>query len=246
MRRAIDGAAFAMTFLTVVPVPGHDGRGAAAAPAWFGLVGALIGALAGAVYAIAEPWVGSPVAATLAVTAMVVVTGGLHQDGLADCADGMGVRGGRERRLEVMRDPAIGTYGALALLLWGLLLVAALATLRPADAVWALVYAASAGRFAALLHARSASPARRDGLGAAFTPSWPAIFATGLTAAAVALLAGPLRATAIIVVAGLWAALVGAWARRLLGGRTGDTLGATVALTEVSVVVLLLATAHPS
>ena len=240
LRRAIDGAVFAVTFLTIVPLRTREGRGAAAAPAWFGLVGLLIGAIAAATYAAADPWLGSGVAAALAAAALVVVTGGLHHDGLADCADAIGVRGGRERRLEVMRQPAIGTYGALALLLWGLLITAALAALTPGEAAWALMAAASAGRFAALLHALSAPPARADGLGAAFAPSGPAVLITGATAAVVAVLAGGQRAVAVILVAGLTATLVSVWARRGLGGRTGDTLGATVVLTEVAVVLVLL------
>jgi adenosylcobinamide-GDP ribazoletransferase len=240
LRRAIDGAVFAVTFLTIVPLETREGRGAAAAPAWFGLVGLLIGAIAAGTYAAADPWLGSGVAAALAATALVVVTGGLHHDGLADCADAIGVRGGRGRRLEVMREPAIGTYGALALVLWGLTLTASLAALTPAEAAWALMAAASAGRFAALLHAIAAPPARADGLGAAFVPSGPAVLVTGATAAVVAVLAGGQRAVAVILVAALAATLVSAWARRSLGGRTGDTLGAAVVLTEVAVVLALL------
>jgi adenosylcobinamide-GDP ribazoletransferase len=240
LRRAVDGAVFALTFLTVVPLKMRDGRGATAAPAWFGLVGLLIGALAAGIHAAAEPRLGNGVAAVLAAAAMVAVTGGLHHDGLADCADAIGVRGGRERRLQVMREPAIGTYGALALLLWGLLLTTSLAALTPSEAAWALMAAASAGRFAALLHARAAPPARADGLGAAFLPSWPALAVTGATATLVAVLAGGQRAGAVILAAALAAAVVSLWARRRLGGRTGDTLGAAVVLAEVAVVLVLL------
>ena len=66
----------------------------------------------------------------LALVVLVAVTGALHQDGLADCADGLGVRGDRERRLAVMRDSAIGAFGTLALIGWALLLIAALPTLE--------------------------------------------------------------------------------------------------------------------
>jgi adenosylcobinamide-GDP ribazoletransferase len=240
IRRAVDGAVFALTFLTVIPLPTRDGRGAAEAPAWFGAVGALIGAVAGGVYAVAQPVLGSAVAAALAATATVAVTGGLHHDGLADCADGMGVRGDAQRRLSVMREPTIGAFGALALLLWGLLLTTALAALSPGDAVWALVCAATAARLAALLHARWAAPARRDGLGAAFAPSWPGVLATGATTIAIAIIGLPERTFAVLLVTGLSALAVSAWARRFVGGRTGDTLGATVVITEVVVVLVLL------
>ena len=243
-RRAIDGAVFAITFLTIVPLRTREGRGAATAPAWFGAVGALIGAVAAAVYAAAEPLLGNTVAAALGVATTVVVTGGLHHDGLADCADGIGVRGGRERRLAVMREPAIGTYGALALILWALLLTASLAALAPREAAWALVCSAGAGRFAALLHARWTPPARRDGLGAAFAPSWPAVSISAATAIAVTVAAFEARAVAAMLAAVLTAALVSAWALRVLGGRTGDTLGASVVLAEVVVVLVLLGSAQ--
>ena len=227
-----------------MPVRTRDGSGAAAAPAWFGVVGVLIGAVAAAVHTATQPVFGAAVAGALAVTTMVALTGGLHQDGLADCADALGVRGSRERRLDVMREPTIGTYGALALILWGALLIASLVELAPRQAAWALVTAASAGRLAALLHARWTAPARRDGLGAAFTPSWPAVLITGATATAVAALAVEERAAAAILAAVLASAVVSLWARRTLGGRTGDTLGAAVVLAEVAVVLVLVATAQ--
>lgn len=187
---------------------------------------------------------GTTVAATLGVAAMVAMTGGLHHDGLADCADGIGVRGDRERRLAVMREPAIGTYGALALILSLLLLIASLATMAPREAAWAMVCAASAGRLAALLHARWAPPARREGLGASFAPSWPAVLISGATATALAVLAFEARAVLAVLGAGLAAAVLSGWARRRLGGRTGDTLGASVVLAEVVVVLGLLGSAQ--
>ena len=246
MRRAADGASFAITFLTVVPLGTRDGRGAAAAPAWFGLVGLLIGALAATLYSLAEPRAGTTVAAVLGVAALVGLTGALHHDGLADCADGIGVRGNRARRLEVMREPTIGTYGALALILWALLLVASLASLAPREAAWTLVCAAGAGRVAALLHGRWAPPARPDGLGASFAPSWPAVLIAGATAVAPAVLAFEALSAGMVLAAALAAAGVSVWARRTLGGRTGDTLGATVVLAELAAVLVVAGSTQPA
>ena len=228
----------------MVPVRTCDGRGAASAPAWFGLVGALIGAVAAVVHAVAHFALGDAVAAVLSIGAMVLLTGGLHQDGLADCVDAIGVRGHRERRLQVMREPTIGSYGALALVFWALLSTTSLAALSAREAAWALVCAASAGRLAALLHASWTPPARRDGLGAAFTPSPPAVVLTALTATGLAVLGFGVRAAAALLAAGVAAALVAGWARRRLGGRTGDTIGASVVLAELGVVLVLLATAQ--
>ncbi len=203
------------------------------------VVGAAVGALAGAVAYVTAP-LGETVAAILAVAALVVVTGALHADGLADCADGLGVRGDRARRLEVMRDSAIGTFGTLALVLWAMLLVAALAGLDRGEMLRALVVAAALGRWAALVHAAITTPARTDGLGAAFAPGYVALAIASLTATACALaLAGVVNGVVVLVVAAAIAVLVAGWARVGLGGRTGDTLGATVALAEVGVLATL-------
>ncbi len=237
----------AVAFLTIVPV---RLRGEApplgAAAAWFPAVGALVGALSAAVGYLARPILGPGVAAILAVTVLVVITGALHQDGLADCADGLGARGDRQRRLATMRDPAIGTFGALALLLWLLLLVTALARFDREAALRALVTAVAAGRWAAVVHAELASPARRDGLGAEFTVGGAAItLATASVATVAVLVVGVVGALIALVAATTVAVLVTAWSRASLGGRTGDTLGATVALGEVAVVVALLGFANP-
>jgi adenosylcobinamide-GDP ribazoletransferase len=244
-RRPLHDAAHAVCFLTVIPVrlPAEVGPLGAAA-AWFPLVGALVGALAGATRLIAEPLLGPTVATILAVVVLVAVTGALHQDGLADCADGLGVRGDRERRLEVMRDSAIGTFGALALLAWAGLVVAALAALDDGQAASALVTAAVAGRWAVLVHATTAPPARPDGLGASFDVSAVALaLATVVAIAGAILLEGPVDGLAAVAAAAVTALVASAHARRSLGGRTGDTLGATVAVAELAVCLTLLALA---
>jgi adenosylcobinamide-GDP ribazoletransferase len=242
VRRAAAGAALAVAFLTVIPVRVRervDGVGAAAA--WFPAVGALAGALAGAVRFGADPLLGAGPAAVLAVAALVAVTGALHQDGLADCADGLGVRGDRGRRLAVMRDPSIGVFGALALLLWALLMAAALAELPREDALRALVVAAALGRWAAVVHGAGVPPARREGLGASFRVGRGALAVATLTATAATLgLAGPGPGACALGAAGVVTLGVSAWASRTLGGRTGDTLGASVALVEVVALLVLL------
>ncbi len=244
--RALHAGALAATFLTVLPlrVTRPAGDLGAAAP-WFPVVGALVGALAGGLLVAAEPLAGPQIAATLAVVVLVVATGGLHADGLADCADGLGARGGgRERRLAVMRDPAIGVFGALALLAWGALLVGALARLGGADALRALVVAAAAGRWAALLHAATAAPARPDGLGAAFVVTPAAVALAAPVPLALAVVLEPaLHGLAALLAGALVAGLGSLWARRMLGGRTGDTLGATVALGELAACLALVVTA---
>jgi adenosylcobinamide-GDP ribazoletransferase len=239
-RRALASAQLAFGLLTVIPVrAGTATEGIGESAAWFPLVGALVGAAAGGVRLAADHALGPGVAGTLAVITLVVLTGGLHQDGLADCADALGVRGGRDRRLEVMRDSTVGAYGVLALALWGLLFVAAAAALPYHDALRTLLTAGALGRWAAVLHAAALPPARRDGLGVAFSPGpTSVVIATGLAVATVAL--SPLAGLAALAAAVVVTAAASTLARRGLGGRTGDTLGATVALTEVTVCVVLL------
>jgi adenosylcobinamide-GDP ribazoletransferase len=239
-RRALAGAQMALGLLTVIPVRARseaDGLGSAAP--WFPVVGGLVGLAAGAVRFAAEPTLGPGVAGVLAVVTLVALTGALHQDGLADCADALGVRGGRERRLEVMRDSTVGAFGVITLVLWALLLAAALAALPRHQALRTLVLAGALGRWAAVLHAAALPPARRDGLGAAFLPGPTAVVIATAVAVATVVLA-PLPGLAALAGAMAVMAGVSAIARRTLGGRTGDTLGATVALTEVLVCLVLL------
>jgi len=243
VRRLARDAALAVGFLTILPVPAVDPgpRGLGRAAGWFPLVGALVGALAGGVRAGMQPLVGASTATVLAVVALVAVTGALHQDGLADTFDGLGARGGgRERRLAAMRDSAIGTFGVLALIGWSLLLLAALAGLSNAHALAALITAGAAGRWAALLHAIGAAPARGDGLGADFGVTRPALAAaSGLAIAAALIACGPIGGALALGAAAAIVTLMVLYAQRLLDGRTGDTLGATVALAEVAVCVAL-------
>jgi adenosylcobinamide-GDP ribazoletransferase len=216
--------------------------GLASAAGWFPLVGAAVGALAGGVRVGSEPLVGRTVATVLGVFAIVIVTGALHLDGLADTADGMGVRGDVHRRLEVMRDSATGAYGTLAVVGWALLTLSALASLDADHALRALIAAGALARLAALLHAAGTRPARVDGLGAAFQARRPALIAGTATAVAVAVaICGAYPAGVAVGATLLVSAASVGFARQTLGGRTGDTLGATVAVAEAAVCTVLLA-----
>ena len=250
-RRLWAGLARAIAFLTIVPVPTFEGDGLSGAVAWFPVVGAGVGALAGGVRVLLGSLVGATVATVLAMIALVIVTGALHQDGLADTADGLGARGAageagvagvRARRLEVMRDSTTGVFGALALIAWALLLLTTLASLDGDRALRALVVACALGRWAALVHAAATPAARADGLGAALYVGRLALgAATAVSAIAALAIAGLAPGVAAIGTGAAVAALSVAFARRTLGGRTGDTLGATVAVAEVAVCIVLLA-----
>jgi adenosylcobinamide-GDP ribazoletransferase len=246
LRVRADGPARALAFLTIVPVPaaafaGDGGGGLGGAAVWFPCVGAAVGALAGGVRLLCEHALGAPVATVLAILALVLVTGALHQDGLADTADGLGVRGDRARRLEVMRDSSTGVFGALALIAWALLLASTLASLDGDRVLRALVVACALARWAALVHGAATPPARSDGLGAALSVGRVALAVATLVAVVLSLAVCGLGPGAAAIGAGaLVAVLSVALARHTLGGRTGDTLGATVAIAEVAICVVLL------
>lgn len=239
--RPWDGLTGAITFLTILPVPAGGASALSSAAVWFPVVGAAIGALAGGVRVLGGDVLGSTVASVLALIVLVVVTGALHQDGLADTADGIGARGSRERRLEVMRDSATGVFGALALVAWALLFVTTVASFDGDRALRALIVACALARWAALVHGAATSPARADGLGASLRVGRFALAAaTALVVVGALAVCGPLAGAAALVTAALVVVLSAAFARRTLGGRTGDTLGATVAIVEVAVCVVLL------
>jgi adenosylcobinamide-GDP ribazoletransferase len=238
----LDSLKLAVAFLTVVRIRLRGqapplGSSAVAFP----VVGGLVGAVAGGVGYLLEPSLGPTLAAIFGAGVLVGITGALHQDGLADCCDGLGVRGDRKRRLEVMRDSSVGTFGALGLIFWLALFVSAVAGLDRGDALRAFVVACSLGRWAALVHASTSSPARPDGLGAEFAVRGRSLAVSALLAAVVAVGLDGVDGLVVLAASAGVGLLISAWSRRSLGGRTGDTLGACVAIAEVCVAVVMLA-----
>lgn len=200
----------------------------------FPLAGMVVGLLAGL-----PLWLPGPalLLAALSVTLSVWLTGALHEDALADFAD---AGGGRDRadRLRIMRDSTIGSYGAAALLVTCLVRVAALATLGPL----ALIAAAAAGRVAPVMLMRALPPARDDGLGqGAGRPSRRAVVLAGLIGALALLLGapGPGGALLAMILIGVVVVEVSRRACRLLGGQTGDVLGASALLGECAALVAM-------
>jgi adenosylcobinamide-GDP ribazoletransferase len=145
-----------------------------------------------------------------------------------------------------MRDPRVGTFGVLAVGLWLLALVSALSGLARDDALAALVLACALGRWSALVHAVLAPPARADGLGAGFVVERAPLAVASAIAVGLSLaLENAAPAASALVAAVLVAGVLTASVRRSLGGRTGDTLGACIALVEVAVAFVLLGWAQP-
>jgi adenosylcobinamide-GDP ribazoletransferase len=223
--------------------PGQVRRALRLAP----LAGVLVALVVAAVFAILDGLSLPPLAAALlAMAAGFWVTGGLHEDGLADTADGLGAVASRARRLEIMRDSRVGTFGAVALVLSFGLRAVALGEIEPGAAALAALVAAHALSRALFLPAMMlTTPARTDGLSGGLTRPRQGealvAIALGLGLAVVAL--GPAIALACAVAAAIVGAVVVLIARAKLGGYTGDVLGA---LQQVSEMTLLLTIASLS
>ncbi|MEA2843180.1 MAG: adenosylcobinamide-GDP ribazoletransferase [Actinomycetota bacterium] len=200
---------------------------------WFPLVGALLGAAVGAVWWGAGQLWAPAVAAAIAVVADLALTGALHVDGLADTADGVLPHLDRRRRLEVMAQPDVGAFGVATVVVTLVLRVTVLASMAPNVALVAAVWCAS--RTLMAVTARSVPYARAEGgLASAFLGGRPGpVAAVGASCSivlgAVALGGRGVAAVAAVALAG---AAVVAFARRRLGGFTGDVLGAAGVIGE--------------
>lgn len=233
----------ALVLLARLPVPrkAQDHRRASQAVWAYPVAGAIIGLIAGVLLWLLGV-IGLPPgpAAAIALGAMAVMTGALHEDGLADCADGLGGGKSREDCLEIMRDSRIGAYGVVAL---GISLVArwsALALLAMSAPIVGLIVAACVSRMPMVLVMAGMRPARMDGLAAS----------VGRPDALQAAMAFSLALLVALIFTGFWgfvivlAALAAAlplifWASRLIDGYSGDVLGGIEQSAEILTLALL-------
>jgi adenosylcobinamide-GDP ribazoletransferase len=226
--------------LTRLPLHVDQPRGAEAAWAW-PIVGVVVGGLAAMVGA-ALIGLGLPltVAAVAVLATGAVVTGALHEDGLADTVDGLFGGWTRERRLEIMKDSHIGSYGTLALIFSVLARWAALCAVLPVS-IWAVVAVAALSRAPMAVVMWALPNARGKGLAQSVgRPDFQAVWVAMALALIVAVLAVELAA-ALAVALGIGVATVGIMllARARIGGQTGDVLGATQQISEVVALAVL-------
>jgi adenosylcobinamide-GDP ribazoletransferase len=208
------------------------------------VAGGLVGALAAIAMAAASRFgFPPPLAAPLAICALVLLGGAMHEDGLADCADGFFGGATRERKLDIMQDSRIGTFGAVALVLSLYLRAASLALIAEeslALALAVLIGAAALSRTASLMPLALLPPAREDGAGVGAGKPERAALAIAAGLAAVFALA-PVVAGADLArsVAGIAVATGAAYAivplaRKQIGGQTGDVAGTAQQLSEIA------------
>jgi adenosylcobinamide-GDP ribazoletransferase len=242
LRSVIDDLTINLAFYTRLPVACGRIEGSELARAsWAApLAGAIVGLLGALAYWVARagqlpPWP----AAALTVAVTLAVTGCLHEDGLADVADALGGTS-RERKLEIMRDSRLGTYGASALIASIALRISALASLTtPTSAAIALIVAHMAGRAAIPGFMTLVPPARTEGLSAGAGPAPRASAAIAAALGLVALMAGLPWRCALLALAAVGAAVFG-MARlsiKHFGGQTGDVLGAVEQCVEIAVLL---------
>ncbi|WP_281824097.1 adenosylcobinamide-GDP ribazoletransferase [Jannaschia rubra] len=231
----------AAMLLTRLPVRGRPTDPAARAAWAWPVVGGLIGAIAAGVgTALGAMGAEPPVVAAVVLLSLILLTGALHEDGLADAADGLWGGGTRDRRLEIMRDSRIGTYGVIALVLslllrWALIAIA----LQQGQMVEVVLAAAIVSRAPMAIAMRWLPAARDDGVsrGAGRPPAWAAQ-AGLLLAGLVLLFFGGHGLVAAVLVAGVLLG-VGHLARSRIGGQTGDMLGTIQQLSDIAVLVAL-------
>jgi adenosylcobinamide-GDP ribazoletransferase len=232
----------ALQFLTILPI-----RRSTASPgesaAFFPLVGALLGALAAAVLYAANTPLGPSIAALLAISVLVLLTGGLHEDGLADAADAFRAGRSRDKIFAILKDSRIGAYGALTLIVSLLLRWQSL--MRCKKYPIAGLTAALALSRASMVLFGATTPSAGEGLGALFVKqisrraAWAAVMQATLFAALVGYLIGWKPAAAMITADFLVIQLARTYFLRRLGGVNGDCLGATCQIVETMNLIVL-------
>ena len=214
---------------------GDSGRAAV----WYPLVGFVVGVLTWLAWKGAMLFFPSPVAAVITLVVWVALTGALHLDGLADCCDGLFASALPERRLEIMKDPHMGAFGVIGLVLVLLLKAAALGFLTPSSS-FGILLAASLARWC-ILPAGVFPLARPSGMGADFALGfrrsfivWGAIIPLGI-----AFLLGMRGVLSALAGAGA-TALILSFAKSRIGGVTGDVFGMIIEVVEIVVLLVFV------
>ncbi|HBF31985.1 MAG TPA: adenosylcobinamide-GDP ribazoletransferase [Rhizobium sp.] len=250
----ITDLARSLGFLSRFPVAGrffegHSGE-MSRTPRAFPLAGVVIAAPAGLFLTLLLGFgAGATLAAFAAVTLQILLSGGLHEDGLADCADGLGGGASREKALEIMKDSRVGSYGVLALLLSVGIKVSAIASLinklEPINVVLCLIGMAALSRALMVWHWHALPAARPDGVAASLGKPddqslyTALLFGLGIATMAIVPFAGfhPLVVSVVISVASAYG--FQHYVSRRLGGQTGDTIGATQQICEMMALATL-------
>lgn len=232
--------------LTRIPLRtiGTPAPNAMASAVWvMPLVGGMVGACGGAIYWLAYGFnLPSLLAALLALLTTVVITGALHEDGVSDFFDGLGGRQSKQRKLEIMRDSRIGTYGAAALFFSLSIRAVGISSLHDPAVVWIVLLTTGVlSRMAIPIVLATTQPARTDGLGASVASPNPWVIGVAFSiSVAVAVVVMEWNGLVLLCAATVVAVLIGQISRKQFGGYTGDVLGAAVQLSEIAALITAL------
>lgn len=240
-------------FMTTIPVPGSsrlfdrnviDAR-LVIGSAYFPIIGLLLGLLLCLIPLIFGASLPAIALAALVVVGQVLLTGGLHLDGLMDSCDGLFGGGSRESKLDIMRDSRVGSFGVLAAICVLLLKVTLFSSLATPQIMLALLIVLPTARAVMILAVAIFPNARPSGLGISFrqTITLPRLLFVLVISLFIALIFGHIAGLIAWVISCFVAFLLGLWVTRSLGGLTGDIYGAIVEVCEV-VALLLLILAH--
>ena len=238
------GLRFAISFLTIFPVASKDSEaGVASSRAYFPLVGLLLGAIIAGLDLLIDSLLAPILASALLVVALILLTRALHIDGFMDSCDGLFGGFGRERRLEIMRDPRVGSFAVIGCVSLLMIKWAAILGLPPQFRTPLLVLFPCISRWGMLLNMEVYPYARTRGMGTSFhegTRIGHVAIGLAITVTASILLAGVAGIVMLLVASGV-ALVFGRWVTALLGGMTGDTYGATNEIGEVALLLTAIA-----
>ena len=240
----------AVQFLSTLPVPGSAQLidkdevtpRIVVGCEYFPLIGLLLALLLWLLVLIFAPLVPQLVLAALLVAGLIILTGGLHLDGLMDSCDGLFGGRTRERKLEIMRDCHVGSFGVLGAMCILLLKFALFASIAVRSLPLALLIALPSARWAMGLILRVFPSARPTGLGAAFhqAVTTKRLLLTGIVALAIVLIAGQLPGLIVWLIVSITSLMLGFWITRSIGGLTGDSYGAIEEVAEVVALLVLV------
>lgn len=249
LRQFIEFAA-AVQFLSVLPVPGSTQLfdKDKVAPRlvigceYFPLVGLLLALLLWLLVLIFAPLVPQLVLAALLVAGLGILTGGLHLDGLMDSCDGLFGGRTRERKLEIMRDSHVGSFGVLGVICILLLKFALFASIPARTLPLVLLIALPSARWVMVLMLRVFPGARPTGLGATFhqAVTTKRLLLTGIVTLTIVLIAGQIPGLLVLMTVSVMSLILGFWITRSIGGLTGDSYGAIEEVAEVLALLVMV------
>jgi len=238
----------ALQYFTRLPLPAWVGHGHAqleGVARYFPAVGLVVGGVAAAVLWLTSFVLPAPLPVLLSTAAGIWMTGAFHEDGLADTFDGLGGSANRERALEIMKDSRVGVFGVLALLLVVLVKLAALNAMPVMSACAALVAAHCVSRWCSVViiwRRRYSGELSQSRAKVAVQSMSPLQFCIATAFGLFPAVLCGMRGLAGIALAVCMLAWLLRWFTSRLGGYTGDTLGATQQLTEISFLLAVLIT----